>query len=75
MVGIVLTPLIDVKAKIGIQEPLLNTLVALLALDKHRWLNVSKYLKFLWFSFGFSLKLIGGFGRVYRVNMYLYFGI
>lgn len=75
LVGIFLTPLIDVKAKIGIQEPLLNTLVALLALDKHMWLIVSKYLKFFWFSFGFSLKLIGRFGRVYRVNMYLFFGI
>ena len=75
MVGIVLTHLIDVKAKKGIQEPLLNTLMALLALDKHTWLNVSKYLKFLWFSSGFSLNLIGDFGRVYRVNMYVFFGI
>ena len=73
MVGIVLTPLIDVKDKIGIQNPLLKTLVGLIALDKQTWLNVSKYLKIHWFSFGFSLKGIRGFGRVYRVNMYLLF--
>jgi len=69
MVGVVLTHLIDMKAKIGIEEPLLNTLVALLELEKHMWLNVSKYLKNFWFSFGFSIKLIEGFSRVYRVNM------
>jgi len=69
MVGVVLTHLIDMKAKIGIEEPLLNTLVALLELEKHMWLNVSKYLKKFWFSFGFSIKLIEGFSRVYRVNM------
>lgn len=33
MVGVVLTHLIDMKAKIGIEEPLLNTLVALLELE------------------------------------------
>lgn len=44
MVDIVLTPLIDVKSQIGIQGPLLNTLVALLALDNHTWLFIPKYL-------------------------------
>jgi hypothetical protein len=49
--------------------------LALLALDKHTWLIVSKYLKILQLAFGFSVKLLGNFGRVYRINISLFFGI